>query len=67
MLNAIDFGLPQNRERIFIIASKKGVFDFNLLKKNKSKKLENFLENKDNYEYLKNNEYTISMNTLNSY
>ena len=31
LLNAIDFGLPQNRERIFIIASKKGVFDFNLL------------------------------------
>ncbi len=59
LLNAIDFGLPQNRERIFIIASKKGVFDFNLLKKNKSKKLEYFLEDKDNYEYLKKSEYTM--------
>ena len=53
LLNAIDFGLPQNRERIFIIASKKGVFDFDLLKKNKSKQLGDFLENKENYEYLK--------------
>lgn len=59
LLNAIDFGLPQNRERIFIIGSKKGVFDFNLLKKNKSRKLEYFLENKDNYEYLKKSEYTM--------
>ena len=59
LLNAIDFGLPQNRERIFIIASKKGVFDFDLLKKNKSKQLEDFLENKENYEYLKKKEYTM--------
>lgn len=59
LLNATDFGLPQNRERIFIIASKKGVFNFDLLKKRKSKNLENFLEKNDSYEYLKKNEFTM--------
>lgn len=33
ILNAKDFGLPQNRERIFIIGCKKSFFDFNKLKK----------------------------------
>ena len=59
LLNAIDFGLPQNRERIFIIGSKKGVFNFDLLKKTKSKKLDHFLENKIGYQYLNKNEYTM--------
>ena len=31
-LNAKDFGLAQNRERIVIVASKKKEFDFNQLK-----------------------------------
>ncbi len=59
ILNAKDFGLPQNRERLFIIASKKGVFDFSKLKKKKSKQLETFLEDSAEFEYLKKNEYTL--------
>ena len=58
LLNASDFGLPQNRERIFIIGSKKGFFNFNLLKKRKSKPLREFLENKK-FSYLKEDEYTL--------
>tara|TARA_B100000795_G_scaffold142276_1_gene106545 strand:- start:1246 stop:2301 length:1056 start_codon:yes stop_codon:yes gene_type:complete len=59
ILNASDFGLPQNRERIFIIATKKGYFNFDLLNKNKSKPLSKFLENKSDYSYLKKDEYTL--------
>ena len=28
----VDFGVPQNRERIIIIGSKKSLFDFDLVK-----------------------------------
>ena len=59
LLNAINFSLPQNRERVFIIASKKGVFDFNLLKTKKSKKLKDFLDTDKNFEYLENEEFTL--------
>ena len=59
ILNASDFGLPQNRERIFIIGTKKGYFNFDLLKKNKSKPLSKFLDNVSDYSYLKKNEYTL--------
>ena len=59
LLNAINFGLPQNRERVFIIASKKGVFDFNLLNTKKSKKLKDFLDMDRNFEYLENKEFTL--------
>ncbi|CAM3348258.1 DNA cytosine methyltransferase [Campylobacter upsaliensis] len=31
LLNAKDFGVPQNRERIIIIASQKTAFNFDLL------------------------------------
>lgn len=33
VLNAKDFGVPQSRERIFIIATKKQAFDFNTIEK----------------------------------
>jgi DNA (cytosine-5)-methyltransferase 1 len=59
LLNAKDFGLPQNRERIFIIATKNGVFDFSKLKKTKSPPLIEFLEKSGKFEYLKKNEYTL--------
>jgi DNA (cytosine-5)-methyltransferase 1 len=59
ILNASNFNLPQNRERIFIIGSKKGFFNFSLIKEKKSKSLEEFLDKKKNYDYLKKNEYTL--------
>lgn len=36
VLNAADYGLAQNRQRAFLVASKKGYFDFSLLKKKKT-------------------------------
>ena len=33
LLNTKDFGLPQNRERIFIIGTKNNYFDFTKLRK----------------------------------
>jgi DNA (cytosine-5)-methyltransferase 1 len=35
ILNCTDFGLPQNRERIFIIGTKYGFFDFDKIKMRK--------------------------------
>ena len=59
LLNAKDFGLPQNRERIFIIATKNGVFDFSKLKKTPSLPLINFLDNSTKHEILDKSEYTL--------
>ena len=59
LLNAKDFGLPQNRERIFIIATKNGVFDFNKLKKTPAPPLINFLEKTGKFEILDKSEYTL--------
>ncbi|MDD2961165.1 MAG: DNA cytosine methyltransferase [Muribaculaceae bacterium] len=59
ILNAKDFGLPQFRERIFIVGSRKGIFDFNKIKLRKSVKLEDFLDYDSNYDYLDESEYTL--------
>lgn len=60
LLNSKDFGLPQNRERIVIIASSKSIkFDFNLLEKKSPVKLESFLDQNDYFDYLPKNEYTL--------
>lgn len=62
LLNAKDFGLPQNRERIIIIATGKrhDYFQFELLNRiEKTPKLRNYLEKKDSFEYLKKDEYTL--------
>jgi len=65
ILNAIHFGVPQNRERIIIIASKSRVFDFSKIKKEKNlAKLIDFLEPKDTFEYLEPNEYTFIDNPI---
>lgn len=59
VLNASDFGLPQNRERIIIVAHKKTEFDFSKIKKTKKKtRLANFLDKDDDFEYL-DEPYTI--------
>lgn len=63
LLNANDFGVPQNRERIIIIGSKDKKFDFNLIKTiNPSPVLKDFLDNQGEFEYLPPNEYTMIKN-----
>ena len=60
LLNSKDFGVPQNRERLVIIASKKQVFNFkNLSIIRPIPKLEDFLCKSDKFDYLLPNEYTL--------
>lgn len=59
ILNAKDFGLPQNRERVIIVASKYKKFDFNLLNKQNAKPLKYFLDKEGDFEYLDKSEYTL--------
>lgn len=58
VLNASDFGLPQNRERIIIIGHKNKEFDFGKIEKQPKQALKNFLDKKNDFEYL-NEPYTI--------
>lgn len=59
ILNAKDFGLPQNRERIFIIATKRYFFDFEKINRQKKVILRNFLDKEGTFEYLSPEEYTL--------
>lgn len=59
LLNAKDFGMPQNRERIIIIASKNILFNFNLLPFIKYEILEKYLDKNGNFEILNKDEYTL--------
>ncbi|WP_375561368.1 DNA cytosine methyltransferase [Bernardetia sp. OM2101] len=63
IVNAKDFGLPQNRERIFIIATKNHYFDFSKLKKKKKVILRDFLDKEEDqkggFEFLEKSEYTL--------
>ncbi|MDM8561443.1 DNA cytosine methyltransferase [Candidatus Parabeggiatoa sp. HSG14] len=62
LLNANDFGLPQNRERIFIVASKIQYFQFEKLQKIPTPQLKDFLDKKGDFEILKKEEYTLIKN-----
>ncbi|WP_298423222.1 DNA (cytosine-5-)-methyltransferase [uncultured Kordia sp.] len=62
ILNAKNFGLPQNRERIFIIATKIGFFKFEKLKTKAPVQLKDFLDKNGNFEYLDREEYTLIEN-----
>jgi len=64
LLNAKDFGVPQNRERIVILGSQKGYFNFNWLAKTESKKLLDFLDKEGPFEYLEPKEYTLIENPI---
>ncbi|QQT61900.1 DNA (cytosine-5-)-methyltransferase [Sphingobacterium multivorum] len=58
VLNASNFGLPQNRERIIIIANKKKKFDFEKVKSTSRPILKDFLDIDNEFEYL-DEPYTI--------
>jgi DNA (cytosine-5)-methyltransferase 1 len=58
VLNASDFGLPQNRERIIIIGHKETKFDFSKIKKKPKPALKVFLDKENDFEYL-DEPYTI--------
>lgn len=59
VLNALSFGVAQNRERIIIIASKKATFDFNKVTVKEHKIIEDILDTKGVFEVLPESEYTI--------
>ena len=59
VLNAKDFGLPQTRERVFIVASKYHLFDFEKLKTKPPVILKDFLDIDGDFEYLEKEEYTL--------
>lgn len=64
VLNAKDFGVPQNRERTIIIGNRNGLkFNFNKLVKNQKLSIESILDiDNNNFEYLEENEYTLIEN-----
>ncbi|MCL2018782.1 MAG: DNA cytosine methyltransferase [Oscillospiraceae bacterium] len=62
LLNALDYGVPQNRERIIIIATRIGDFDFSQIKTTKRKMLVDFLDEYGDFEYLTEKEYTLIEN-----
>ncbi len=52
ILNASDFGVPQNRERIIIIGHQEKKFDFSKIKQKKKSVLKDFLDKENDFEYL---------------
>lgn len=58
LLNASDFGVPQNRERVIIIGHKEKKFDFKKLKTKPKPTLKDILDQNVEFEYL-NEPYTI--------
>lgn len=59
VLNAKDFGLAQNRERIIIIASKNKKFNFSKLNYKRKAIIKDILDKKGNFEYLEDEHYTL--------
>ncbi len=60
VLNAKDFGVPQNRERIIIVGSIDGfLFDFEKLEKKPVISMKPFLDKDGSFDYLNEDEYTL--------
>ena len=64
LLNAVEFGVPQNRDRIIIVASKKGIFDFDKIKTSERRILSDFLDKDGDFEFLHPDEYTLIENPV---
>lgn len=63
VLNALDFGVPQNRERILIIGNRDGKkFDFSKVETKPRKRLLEFLDKEGEFEFLKEGSYTVIEN-----
>lgn len=58
VLNASDFGVPQNRERIIIVGHKEKKFDFSKLRTKPKPVLKDFLDKENDFEFL-DEPYTI--------
>ena len=59
VLNGADYGVPQNRERIIIIGSLNGKFDFDKVKTVPRGRLLEYLDDEGNFEYLDPSDYTL--------
>lgn len=60
VLNAKDFSIPQNRERIILVGSREGIeFDFDKIVKTPSRPIKDYLDKEGDFEYLQPNEYTL--------
>ena len=59
LLNAKDFGLAQNRERIIIIGSKGAKFDFSQVETIPQKTIRDILDDSGEFEHLDREEYTL--------
>lgn len=60
VLNARNFGVPQNRERIIIIGNREGkFFDFEKLRLNTITSMYPFLQKEGEFEFLSSDEYTL--------
>lgn len=62
VLNGADYGVPQNRERIIIVGSLYGKFDFSKIKTIQRSRLLEYLDTKGEFEYLNPSEYTLIEN-----
>lgn len=63
VLNARNFNVPQNRERIILVGNREGIhFDFDKVKKYDSRPMKEFLDENGKFEYLDPKDYTIIEN-----
>lgn len=52
VLNSMDFGVPQNRDRIFVVSILDGEFNFDTIKHVPTNNINNYLEETRDYKYL---------------